>query len=63
MHHGGRHGTWQNGELGQLDFHIFILTNTASMHRIDVDATQAVFRGWKDYHSEMRDCMSVKFGW
>lgn len=33
------------------------------MYRIDVDITQAVLRGRKNYHSEMRDCMPVKFGW
>jgi hypothetical protein len=33
------------------------------MHRVDVDATQAVFGGRKNYYSKMRDRMSVKFGW
>ena len=56
-------GLGKTVSLGNPDFRTLVLTNTASMHRIDVDATQAVLRSGKNHHSEMCDCMSVKFGW
>ncbi|CAP97480.1 Pc22g01920 [Penicillium rubens Wisconsin 54-1255] len=54
-------GLGKTVSLGNPDFRTLVLTNTASMHRIDVDATQAVLRSRKNHHSEMCDCMSVKF--
>lgn len=39
------------------------LTLVASMHLIDVDATQAIARSWEEHHSKMHYCVPIKFSW
>lgn len=42
--------------------YFLILTYTASMHRVDVDATQTVFGSWENYNPEVCHRMSLEFG-